>query len=1040
MVRKLAILSLLFAGTLAAAPEPLQRDTKTKELVQTELNLKSVTFTIGNVTISDAAGIRTFDFGSTNGTKLGATNSKMAFFGATPIVKPTGNVLTALTNLNLVGTPSLTEANITGLSTSLGNKQPLDSDLTSVAALATTVFGRDFLVMADAAAARTKLGLAIVASTGLYSSLSGLPVLPADTNPVATRFFTGYDAPTGTFEVITPDFTDIDGVATADQIPDLDAAKITTGAFDPARIPSLDATKITTGSFDAARIPDLDAAKIASGALAKARQYAATAYEDETNVFTANQDSISQITGSITMRSLATPGAPTVDHTGVAGATTWSYRIVAKLPDGTVTVGGATGSTTSGNATLDTNNFNTLSWTAVPGASSYDVYRTVAGFSPTSLGKITTVAVTSYNDQGAAGDSAAVPSTNTTGRLSWLADNTSDIGDASASRPRDVNAGRDVNAASAITAATAVVSGNTTIGGTTTSTGKVTGPIVDKGGQFHNVVAYGGVSGTNTYTAAQAAANAISAQGGELHFPDGDWLIERTILIKTGTRVTGSAGARIIPVATGSFTPISDAVVGGTVFTVFANTNCFAGTITDVNITFENLKIGPVNAVNFGGFGIFIRKAQNVKVINCTGQYMNEMATFLASKDTRVEGCKASNLTIAAFDHWEGPLNAVVTNCTVYDSPHAVLFNSEATIGDAAHLASNLVVENGEFIRCSSGAIYVAPLNANDGSTIKTVKLIHNHINQDAQAYPGIVVASSSDVTILDNTIEGVAAANIITIGAESASFPSAKFYIDRNTFLNCTIGTNTYIVALGTEGHIEGNRTVNSTATGGTALQVDSPTTLILENPALAGATVYLVNATNLGVPTTPGIHSKANTGTQTIELTGNLSASGTVTGTNLVPGYVSTQTISSPGAITFNGIPSTYNELTITFTGRSATAAVDAPVLLNFNNDFGANYEWIEFAGVTQTAQTSARVGKCVAGSGPATYPGSIVLTIPGYSGTTFYKGFPSMSVSATASGVLVPLNEFGVWKSAAAITRVDFNVTGGFAVGSTATLVAR
>lgn len=40
-----------------------------------------------------------------------------------------------------------------------GSYQPLDSDLTAIAALATTAFGRSFLVLADAAAARTLLGL-----------------------------------------------------------------------------------------------------------------------------------------------------------------------------------------------------------------------------------------------------------------------------------------------------------------------------------------------------------------------------------------------------------------------------------------------------------------------------------------------------------------------------------------------------------------------------------------------------------------------------------------------------------------------------------------------------------------------------------------------------------------------------------------------------------------------------------------------------------------------------------------------------------------
>lgn len=54
---------------------------------------------------------------------------------------------------------------------------------------------------------------------------------------------------------------------TASQIPNLSAAKITSGALDAARIPSLDASKITSGTFAAARIPSLDASKITSGTL-----------------------------------------------------------------------------------------------------------------------------------------------------------------------------------------------------------------------------------------------------------------------------------------------------------------------------------------------------------------------------------------------------------------------------------------------------------------------------------------------------------------------------------------------------------------------------------------------------------------------------------------------------------------------------------------------------------------------------------------------------------------------------------------------------
>lgn len=120
MVRKI-LASLLLASTLTAAPEPLQRDTQTKKLIQTELNLSDVTLTLGSVSISDSAGIRTIPLGSTNGTKIGATGNKIGFLGATPIVRPSGNLFTAWVNLGLGTAPSLTTANVTGLDTSLAD-------------------------------------------------------------------------------------------------------------------------------------------------------------------------------------------------------------------------------------------------------------------------------------------------------------------------------------------------------------------------------------------------------------------------------------------------------------------------------------------------------------------------------------------------------------------------------------------------------------------------------------------------------------------------------------------------------------------------------------------------------------------------------------------------------------------------------------------------------------------------------------------------------------------------------------------------------
>jgi hypothetical protein len=74
-----------------------------------------------------------------------------------------------------------------------------------------------------------------------------------------------------------------------------------------------------------------------------------------------------------------TPGAPTVTTVGTAGTTTYTYTIAAIAPNGLWSPAGTAGSTTTGNATLSTTNYNKLVWTATVGASSYAIQRTVGG-------------------------------------------------------------------------------------------------------------------------------------------------------------------------------------------------------------------------------------------------------------------------------------------------------------------------------------------------------------------------------------------------------------------------------------------------------------------------------------------------------------------------------------------------------------------------------------------------------------------------------------------------------------------------------------
>ena len=68
-----------------------------------------VTIATTNLTITDKDVV----LGTTTGTKFGtATTQKLAFYNSTPIVKPIGNALTALSQLGLVGSPTLTATNV----------------------------------------------------------------------------------------------------------------------------------------------------------------------------------------------------------------------------------------------------------------------------------------------------------------------------------------------------------------------------------------------------------------------------------------------------------------------------------------------------------------------------------------------------------------------------------------------------------------------------------------------------------------------------------------------------------------------------------------------------------------------------------------------------------------------------------------------------------------------------------------------------------------------------------------------------------------
>lgn len=84
----------------------------------------------------------------------------------------------------------------TAATSNTGDFQPVDSDLTAIAALTTTAYGRGFLDLADAAAARTKLALGTAATVNTGTASGDVPLLSTGGVLPIARLATG--TPDGT--------------------------------------------------------------------------------------------------------------------------------------------------------------------------------------------------------------------------------------------------------------------------------------------------------------------------------------------------------------------------------------------------------------------------------------------------------------------------------------------------------------------------------------------------------------------------------------------------------------------------------------------------------------------------------------------------------------------------------------------------------------------------------------------------------------------------------------------------------------------------
>jgi hypothetical protein len=124
---------------------------------------------------------------------------------------------------------------------------------------------------------------------------------------------------------------------------------------------------------------------------------------------------------SVTINPLDTPGAPTLTRHGVAGETSYGYKVVAKRGNG-VTAASTEATIANGPSTLNGAHWIAITPGFVAGAEAFDIYRTTGG---ATQGKIGTLAPVnsggvqhaSFADRGRTASEGDAPTTNTTGQL-----------------------------------------------------------------------------------------------------------------------------------------------------------------------------------------------------------------------------------------------------------------------------------------------------------------------------------------------------------------------------------------------------------------------------------------------------------------------------------------------------------------------------------------------------------------------------------------------------------------------------------------------
>ena len=157
----------------------------------------------GDITIGDGKNI---NLDTTTGTKIGtATDQKMGFFNATPVIQQTGNALDALETLGLVASPTLTNEDV-GLS-SVTNDAQVKGLATAVTDGNFTSWGADGYTVADSGYSSSSFEVPLTFSYSLDRDGNTITLTNDTASPGANKVYgTDGDGARGWFDQSTASY------------------------------------------------------------------------------------------------------------------------------------------------------------------------------------------------------------------------------------------------------------------------------------------------------------------------------------------------------------------------------------------------------------------------------------------------------------------------------------------------------------------------------------------------------------------------------------------------------------------------------------------------------------------------------------------------------------------------------------------------------------------------------------------------------------------------------------------------------------------